>query len=138
LSAAREGQEWRLGEARATIAFVAQVAGDKPAILLGDFNALPESEEIALLRQAGFIDAFAAAGAGDGITWDEERNANIRLQRRAHPDEIPEDPPNKRIDFVFVRGAGLTVRRAEVVLDRAVEGIVPSDHYGVLAEVALP
>ncbi len=137
VAAATVGREWRLGEARKMLAFVERVAGDRPAILLGDFNALPESDEIALLRQAGFVDAFAAAGKGQGITWDEERNANIQLQRRADPDEIPDDPLNKRIDFVFVRG-GLEVKRAGVVLDRPVDGLFPSDHYGVFAEIALP
>jgi endonuclease/exonuclease/phosphatase family metal-dependent hydrolase len=135
---ARDGVRWRLGEARGTLAFVQRVAGEQPAILLGDFNALADSEEISLLRQAGFADAFQQAGRGAGITWDEERNANIRLQRRAYPEEVPEDPPNKRIDYIFVRGPGLRVLRAEVVLDRPLEGQYPSDHYGVLAEIRFP
>jgi endonuclease/exonuclease/phosphatase family metal-dependent hydrolase len=132
---AQEGREWRLGEAREMLAFVERVAGDRPAILLGDFNALPDSEEIALLLQAGFADAFD--GNGEGITWDEERNANIQLQRRTYPDEIPQDPRNKRIDYVFVRGPGLSVTRAQVVLDRPIEGLYPSDHFGVLAEITI-
>lgn len=135
LAEAVDGREWRLGEAQETLAFVERVAGAEPAILLGDFNALPESEEIALLRAAGFVDAFAAAGSGPGITWDEEGNANIRLQRETYPDEVPQDPPNKRIDYIFLRGAGLEATRAEVVLNRTVEGLYPSDHYGVLAEI---
>ncbi len=135
---AEKGQEWRLAEARKMLAFIQRVAGDGPAILLGDFNALPDSEEIALLRQAGFADAFALAGSGEGLTWDEERNANIQLQRRAFPEEIPQDPRNKRIDYIFVRGPGLRVTRAQVVLDRPLEGRYPSDHYGVLAEIEVP
>jgi endonuclease/exonuclease/phosphatase family metal-dependent hydrolase len=132
---AKHGQEWRLSEARKMLAFIQRVAGEAPAILLGDFNALPDSEEIGLVREAGFADAFALAGSGEGITWDEERNANIRLQRRAFPDEIPQDPPSKRIDYNFVRGPGLKVPRAQVVLDSPAGGRYPSDHYGVLAEI---
>lgn len=85
------------------LAFIERVAGDRPAILLGDFNALPDREEIAMLLQAGFVDAFAVAGSGEGITWDEERNANIQLQRRTYPEEIPQDPRNKRIDYICLR-----------------------------------
>lgn len=130
-----EGQAWRLGETRKMLEFVRQVAGDEPAILMGDFNALPDSEEISLLLQAGFVDAFAAAGTGEGITWHETGNPNIRLQRETYPDEVPQDPPDKRIDFIFVRGAGLEVTEARVVLDEPLEGRYASDHYGVLARV---
>jgi endonuclease/exonuclease/phosphatase family metal-dependent hydrolase len=130
-----DGRQWRMGEARRTLEFVERVAGDRPTVLLGDFNALAESDEIGLLLKAGFVDAFAAVGAGPGITWDEDRNANIRIQRIAEPDTIAEDPATKRIDYVFVRGAGITVRSAAVVLDRAVDGVFPSDHYGVFAEL---
>jgi endonuclease/exonuclease/phosphatase family metal-dependent hydrolase len=138
MAVARQGQAWRLTEADRMLAFIERVAGSAPSILLGDFNALPDSEEIALVRAAGFVDAFALAGSGKGITWDEKGNTNIRLQRRALPGEIPEDPPDKRIDYIFVRGAGLTVRRAQVVLDRPVEGQYISDHYGLLVEIQAP
>jgi endonuclease/exonuclease/phosphatase family metal-dependent hydrolase len=134
---AQDGISWRLEEARKTLAFIERVAGEGPAILLGDFNALADSEEIALLRQAGFADAFELAGSGEGLTWDEEHNANIQLQRRTYPDEIPLDPPNRRIDYVFVRGPGLRVSGARVVLDRPSGGQYPSDHYGVLARIEL-
>jgi endonuclease/exonuclease/phosphatase family metal-dependent hydrolase len=132
---AKDGQVWRLSEARKMLAFIERVAGAAPAILLGDFNALPDSEEIGLVREAGFADAFALAGSREGITWDEERNANIQLQHRAYPDEIPQDPASKRIDYIFVRGPGLRVTRAGVVLDRPTAGQHSSDHYGVLAEI---
>ena len=75
-----EGQAWRLGEARKTLEFVEQVAGEEPAILMGDFNALPDSEEISLLLQAGFVDAFTAAGAG--AAW-ASRSAMMAATRSA-------------------------------------------------------
>jgi endonuclease/exonuclease/phosphatase family metal-dependent hydrolase len=132
---AKDGVPWRLAEARKMLAFIERVAGDGPAVLLGDFNALADSEEIALLRQAGFADAFALVGSGEGITWDEDRNANIQLQRRVYPDEVPQEPRNKRIDYVFVRGPGLRVSQAQVVLDRPLDGQFPSDHYGLLVRI---
>jgi endonuclease/exonuclease/phosphatase family metal-dependent hydrolase len=135
LAEAVDGEKWRRGEAEKTLAFVQRVAAEEPAILLGDFNALPGSEEIALLRQAGFVDAFAAAGSGPGVTWDASHNPNIRLQQETYPEEIPEDPADKRIDYIFVRGAQLGVVRAEVVLNRPVNGLYASDHYGLLAQI---
>jgi endonuclease/exonuclease/phosphatase family metal-dependent hydrolase len=132
---AKDGVQWRLAEARKMLAFIERVAGGGPAILLGDFNALADSEEIAVLQQAGFADAFALAGSGEGITWDEDHNTNIQLQRRTYPDEAPQDPRNKRIDYVFVRGPGLRVSRAQVALDRPIDGHFPSDHFGVLVQL---
>jgi endonuclease/exonuclease/phosphatase family metal-dependent hydrolase len=134
---AKSGVEWRLAEARQSLSFIERVAGGGPAILLGDFNALADSEEIGLLRQAGFVDAYEQAGSGEGFTWDEDGNPNIQLQRRTYPDEVPEDPRNKRIDYVFVRGSGLRVTRARVVLDRPLGGQYPSDHYGLLADIEI-
>jgi endonuclease/exonuclease/phosphatase family metal-dependent hydrolase len=131
----KSGVQWRLGEARRMLAFIERLAGGGPAILLGDFNALADSEEIGLLRQAGFLDAYEQAGSGEGFTWDEDGNSNIQLQRRTYPDEVPEDPRNKRIDYIFVRGSELRVTRAQVVLDRPLDGQYPSDHYGLLAEI---
>ena len=48
----------------------------------------------------------------------------------------------RRIDYVFVRGPELGTGRGkplscEVVMDELVDGIAPSDHYGVLAEISL-
>ena len=102
LAEAVDGQAWRLGEAQQMLAFVERVAGSEPAILLGDFDAFPEHERITLLRKAGFVDAFASAGRGPGITWDEDGNPKIRLQRKTYPDEVPQDP----LDRLLARAGG--------------------------------
>jgi endonuclease/exonuclease/phosphatase family metal-dependent hydrolase len=56
-----------------------QAAGRPGTVLLGDFNAEPESAEIALVRAAGLTDGFVAAGGGraDELTWPSDR-----LERR--------------------------------------------------------
>jgi endonuclease/exonuclease/phosphatase family metal-dependent hydrolase len=125
----------------ALTAFVeAQRPREFPPIVVGDFNAPPESDEIRFMtglatldgRSVFFQDAWdiAGDGASDGITWSN-RNTFAAL----------ENEPERRIDYVFVGwrregGAGV-VRRASVVCDVPVHGVYPSDHFGVLAEVAL-
>jgi endonuclease/exonuclease/phosphatase family metal-dependent hydrolase len=117
------------------------VAGAKPRtyppVLCGDFNAVPDSDEIRMLtgRAAGpvdglvFHDAWDAAGdGGPGHTWS---NAN--------PYAVLDLEPDRRIDYVLVGwpkagGAG-HVTSCEVVGTSPVDGVVPSDHYGVLAEL---
>ena len=53
-----------------------------PVVAGGDFNAEPASEVIQKMRDAGFHDAWAECGQGDGFTY-------------------PSDHPVKRIDYVF-------------------------------------
>jgi endonuclease/exonuclease/phosphatase family metal-dependent hydrolase len=108
-----------------------------PPILCGDFNAVPDSDEVRLLtgRAAGpvdglvFHDAWEVAGdGGPGATWS---NAN--------PYAALDLEPDRRIDYVFAGwpkagGAG-HVTSCRVVGTDPVDGVVPSDHYGVLAEL---
>jgi len=108
-----------------------------PPLLVGDFNAEPESTEIrhvtglhALEGQSVcFLDAWARAGDGSpGFTWSN-RNDWARKERE----------PDRRIDYVF---AGLPRRdglgqllACRVVCDDAIDGVWPSDHFGVYAEL---
>jgi endonuclease/exonuclease/phosphatase family metal-dependent hydrolase len=132
-----EGQKWRLEEARKTVEFIDGVAGRSPVILMGDFNALEDSGEIALLRAAGFRDAYAEAGKPPGYTWDGTVNANILLQKRTLPEDFWMEPKRQRIDYIFFRGSGLQLDACRVVLDHPREGLFPSDHFGVMADFKL-
>jgi endonuclease/exonuclease/phosphatase family metal-dependent hydrolase len=81
-----------------------------------------------------FYDAWRVAGAGGpGYTWSN-RNAFAAVALE----------PDRRIDYVFVgypvRGDpehyGLgRIDRCRVVCDQAVDGVWPSDHFGVYAEL---
>jgi endonuclease/exonuclease/phosphatase family metal-dependent hydrolase len=111
--------------------------GGFPPVVVGDFNAEPEWDEIRFLtgghavdgRTVYFHDAWRVAGEGsEGITWSN-RNPFARIALE----------PERRIDYVFVgyptrEGLGL-VERCRVVCDEAVDGIHPSDHFGVYAEL---
>ena len=114
--------------------------GEKfPPILLGDFNAEPCSDEIRWLggyttrlgRSVYFADCFGVAGDGSpGYTYARSN----RLAASAHE-------PNRRIDYVFVRGPDRTLRGeplfARVVFNQPTDGLFPTDHYGVLAEISI-
>jgi endonuclease/exonuclease/phosphatase family metal-dependent hydrolase len=111
-----------------------------PAIVAGDFNAVPWSDEI---RQAtgastpfvpGFVlvDAWdACANASRGDTWS---SANPLVPRRAvHP--------NRRLDYITTtfprrRNCG-SFQSCELIGLTPIDDVQPSDHYAVLAEVTL-
>jgi endonuclease/exonuclease/phosphatase family metal-dependent hydrolase len=108
-----------------------------PPILMGDFNAEPDSDEIRYLRgyharfgrSVYFADAFAVAGDGSpGYTY--ARNNHYALRARE---------PNRRLDYIFSRGPDRLLRgeplEARVVLDQSTEGVFATDHYGVMAEI---
>lgn len=106
-----------------------------PPVLMGDLNSEPDSDEIRLLRGLAadprgcyLADCFAIRGTGSGHTW--HRN-NAYAAREHYPD--------RRIDYIFVRGPDRWYRgeplAARVVLDGDRDGVFASDHYGVYAEV---
>ena len=108
-----------------------------PPIVCGDFNAEPASEEIRMLTGLTtcpveglfFLDAWGGAGGeGPGYTWDHVNPyASARFE------------PNRRIDYILVgepkaRGAGHVVE-CRVAGNQPVDGVWPSDHFAVLAEL---
>jgi endonuclease/exonuclease/phosphatase family metal-dependent hydrolase len=128
----------RQAQVREVSAFIADRQRRRcPTILCGDFNADPDSDEMRLLtgRSAPpvpglvFYDAWVTAGdGGPGHTW-----------ARTNPWAVPLLWPDRRIDHVLPAwprpgGAGHPVR-CELVGTEAVGGVLPSDHYGVLADL---
>ena len=107
-----------------------------PPIIGGDFNAASDSDEIRTLTGAApvvhdlvLVDAWRHVhAAAPGFTWD---NANPYVAAQLEP--------TRRIDYVFAgwfkdRGAGNPVS-AELFGTGSVDGVHPSDHYGVVAEL---
>lgn len=126
-----EGKKWRLSEARRTIEFINKTAGQNPAILMGDFNDLFDSEPIRVLRESGFRDSYSQVNRGPGPTWDERLNRNIQ-QHYLSEIRTPETARRDRIDYIFYRGQPLKVRRSAVVLNKVEDSLHPSDHFGVM------
>jgi endonuclease/exonuclease/phosphatase family metal-dependent hydrolase len=113
-----------------------------PPVLMGDFNAAPDADEIRYLtglcafegKTVYFADAWQYAGVGPGHTFD--RNNGYAAKGRE---------PSRRIDYIFVRGPDREFRgeplQAEVAFHEAVqaggETVWPSDHFGVYADLAI-
>ena len=106
--------------------FARDTAGQEPFAITGDFNALPSDPPIRFLlgeetlegRSGDWADAWMCRHpTGPGYTnspWE----------------------PNKRIDYVFLPRAEM-VREIEIVGDQSdSDGIYPSDHLGLRAELA--
>lgn len=123
-------------------ASVASRSTDRPQILMGDFNARPDSDEIRWLRgqttlagrRTYFQDAWERLHPGEaGWTW---ARANPYTAKLAFLE------PDRRIDYIFVspmRGDGRgTVHEARIVFDQpASDGVFASDHFGLLADIQI-
>ena len=131
----------RCEQVRALSEHVVRLAppGDQtfPPIRLGDFNAEPDSDEMRFLRgltplggkSVFFADCWAQTRPGEhGWTYD-----------RANPYAYRSREPSRRIDYVLVRGPDRSLRgeplSARLVLAEPRDGIWPSDHFGLLAEI---
>ena len=111
-----------------------------PAIVVGDFNAEPDSDEIRFMRGLGalggrsvhFHDVFGHVGQGPGVTYSTKNPYAAYLRE-----------PDRRIDYVWVRGGDERFRgeplAARVAFDMPVASsggeAYPSDHFGVFAEL---
>lgn len=113
-------------------------AGQHPPVVVGDFNAAPESDEIRrfgghlttpVVDNQVLLDAWLFAEAGDpGFTWD-----------RANPHVAALVEPSTRIDYIHVVGrqAGPgRVRSVRRTGTAPVGGVWPSDHAAVIAELS--
>jgi endonuclease/exonuclease/phosphatase family metal-dependent hydrolase len=121
-------------QSEAIVRLVEARRGALPGILVGDFNATEDSPTIQrLTRGASFVDAFRVA------------NPEAAGPTVSQPVTVPEPRARRRVDYVFVvpgREFHGRVLASHVVLDhpgRRADGspLWPSDHYGVLARLAL-
>jgi endonuclease/exonuclease/phosphatase family metal-dependent hydrolase len=115
---------------------------EQPQVLLGDFNSVPEADEIRWLcglctlggRRVFYQDAWATVRPGaPGVTWARDNPYRARMNWLR---------VDRRLDYVFVtaprRDGRGTVRDAQVILDRPdADGVYPSDHFGVMADVQI-
>ena len=129
------GAEIRRLEAEKTLSFINSVAGASPVILAGSLNALPESDELKILKDAGFVDVFERSGRGNGYTIDIERNSNFKKFSEDSTTAYEFTSSRYRADYIFVRGEGLKPVSAEIVLDDPVYGVYPSNRFGIKAVI---
>lgn len=128
-------------QVRELAAFVSERAQGSgyPPVLAGDFNAEPDFDEVRLM--GGYRTAPAVPGlvlldawrfadpALPGGTWDIADQDSVNFGH--HP---------TRIDYLFVGlpgpGGRGTVRAAHRAADHRVDGVWPSDHAAVVADLA--
>lgn len=114
-----------------------------PPVLMGDFNAEPEADEIRFLRglhthqgkSVFFADAWVFGGDGSpGYTYSRDNDY-----------AAPHREYSRRIDYIFVRGPDHALRgeprNTRLAFDVPELGhsgrVWPSDHYGLVTEIVV-
>ncbi|NQD72570.1 endonuclease/exonuclease/phosphatase family protein [Sphingobacterium shayense] len=103
----------------------AQYQNDFAQILTGDFNVAMDSEVYSDILAAGWKDSFVQAngtGTPEGTVHGFKGEAYERKDKA------------KKIDFIFVKGPLKGTH--SVIIKDTFKGVLPSDHYFVLAEIA--
>jgi endonuclease/exonuclease/phosphatase family metal-dependent hydrolase len=125
-------------QVKALVAAVQRLAPETgfPPIVMGDFNAEPDADEIRYMKGLTglggecvyFADAFGVSGEGPGVTFSKRNDFAAPLREA-----------DRRIDYIFVRGPDDSQRGeafdAKVVFDAPHDGVFPSDHFGVVCTV---
>ena len=116
-----------------------------PGIVAADFDASPDHTSIRFMtgRQSldsystHFLDVWDIAGDGTaGYTWTSDNPFNRSIIDRY----VGGNTHRRRIDYICVGSPFLFAKRAQiksckVVLDKPVNGIYASGHFGVYAEI---
>lgn len=140
-TAAPHASAVRCGQAAALAAFVARHRGDTPfpAVVTGDLNAWPDSDEVRLL--GGYKTAPAVPGQVLLDAWEyADPAAPAATWDAANPYVAPTHEPSVRIDYIHVGPPGPgglgRVRDVRRACAGPVDGVWPSDHAAVVADLA--
>ena len=147
----RQREQRRLKETGKLLGRLEGLAPGTPGIVAGDFNAGPESREVRIFREkGGFTDVLAAASENETCTWYPARNTNIsftvkRTDARGKPRkgyELLASLASKRcmrLDFIFLHNTfpGHSAGDGRIVMTTETDGMMASDHFGVMVDVLL-
>lgn len=106
-----------LSNARETMAYFNAIVKDQPMIMLGDYNATPNSPIFPLLSAQGMTDMW------------------LKLRPQEAGNTATASNPIKRIDYIMANAAAINAMQdkeeIELVCDKPQSGLYCSDHLGV-------
>jgi endonuclease/exonuclease/phosphatase family metal-dependent hydrolase len=141
-----EHEHVREAQARATARFVDELVADRPdlpVVLMGDLNAGPDAASLRFLtgRQSLVDTSVRYEDAWEAVHPDAAGHTFSPHNALVRAGEMPLER-GRRIDHIMIRsgpyGPPLDVADCQLVFDQPVDGMWPSDHFGVLAELRRP
>lgn len=120
------GGKAREESAKLLLAKVKEIAGNRQAIITGDFNSHPESVSYKFLvngdeKNKGFLDVYKLAKIPYGPEWTTNAFGKSPVERR------------RRIDYIFVNQNVAVNKYISIAEQRG--DLFPSDHLPIMAEI---
>ncbi len=114
---------WRLEVAKresgpVLVRKIKEIAGESPAISVGDFNSTAETSQISAIKEILF-DAY-----------DRSKTPRLGVEGTAFPGGVFQGIPQKRIDYIFI-SSHFEVEDYQVLSDQYDGDLYPSDHLPV-------
>jgi endonuclease/exonuclease/phosphatase family metal-dependent hydrolase len=114
-----------------------------PPILMGDLNAVPNTDEIRYLKGEHVIDGRSVYFADVWEYADPPRPGHTYARNNGYA--LKNGEPNRRIDYIFVRGPDKEMRgepsNVQLAFTESVPGaqgtVWASDHYGVVCDLSM-
>jgi endonuclease/exonuclease/phosphatase family metal-dependent hydrolase len=113
-----------------------------PPVLMGDFNADPDSDEMRFMRGLATIDGQTVYFA-DAWVYGGDGSPGYTFDRRNRFAALAHEPP-RRIDYIYVRGPDSKLRGEPVRTrlafatkhETAAGDLWPSDHFGIVSDLS--
>jgi endonuclease/exonuclease/phosphatase family metal-dependent hydrolase len=130
-------------QAVAVVRAVEELLTEQPAhvVLGGDFNAEPQASSMRFLTGRASLEGMSTAyrDAWESVHGDAPGHTLDPRNPLRDIDE-PGETQGRRVDYVLVRcgdhGPTLRIADAGLAVHEPVDGVQPSDHYGVFADLA--
>lgn len=119
-------QEAKVEQAKLVVREAAQYADDFPQIICADFNSKKYEPQVRHFIENGWHDLYDELH--DGKEFGYTAHAFLGPNR-------PPKPTHGRIDYILTRGA-IEARSCEIITENR-NGLYPSDHYFMVAEVVV-
>ncbi len=118
------GETARAESAQIILDTIEKTAGDRPVVLMGDFNIVDDSEPYQILTSSFLADA---------IHTSELPHVGPAFTGGGFDVQIPSQ--GRRIDYIFTNSAVDVLKHATITSFR--DGYYPSDHLPVFGEIRL-
>jgi endonuclease/exonuclease/phosphatase family metal-dependent hydrolase len=129
-------------QAVAVVRRIDELLAARPAhvILGGDFNAEPQTSSMRFFTGRTSLEGISTAY---GDAWEnvhrDEPGYTLDPRNPLREIDEPGEPRGRRVDYVLVRcadhGPTLRIADAGLAVHESVDGVQPSDHYGVFADL---
>jgi endonuclease/exonuclease/phosphatase family metal-dependent hydrolase len=128
------GERSRVNASRLIITRIAQLAGNQPVVVTGDFNCNPWSEPYQMFHDNGFMDTYREAGNADSAE-------SSSLHAYKGKEYFALDYGSElfwRVDWILTLDGDHKVSTiASLIVRDASPPTYPSDHYPIVSEIQI-